>query len=116
MLRAFWLGGRLVQRKHICGFERPSQIDRVGTVFRRLQTFKCSRKRDICAPVENESEYTLGIVANQQDHGLGEVRIAQVPARHQHLSDSQTLGILELDGKKTGGPRWVSDGEVGREG
>src|ERR1039458_5408003 len=115
VLRPFGLGRRLVQRKHGCRFEWTSQIDHVRTVLRRLETVKHTRERDIRAVVENESEYALGVVANQQDHGFGEVRIAEIPACHQHLSGAQTPGILGLDGKKTGWRRLAFDEEVGGE-
>ena len=102
-LSAFDLGCRLEQTQRYCGFDRPSQIDRVGTVFRRLHALKRSRNRDIRAPVENESEYTFAIVANQQDHGFSEIGVAEVPASHQQLSSRQTLGIPGLDGEKSPG-------------
>jgi len=85
----------------------------VGTVFRRLRTLKHARKRDIRAPVENESEYALGIVANQQNHRFGEMRIAEVSARHQQLSGTQTFGILGLDWKKIGWQHFAFRPEAG---
>jgi hypothetical protein len=39
---------------------------------------------------------------NQQDNGLSEIRIAEVSAGHQDLSDTQKFGVLGLDGKRNG--------------
>jgi hypothetical protein len=34
------------------------------------------------APVDNQSDHTLGIVANQHNYRLGEIRIGEVAARY----------------------------------
>src|ERR1700719_3174033 len=82
VLSSFALRGRLEKRKHR-RFYRTSEIDWVGTVFRRLDSIKHSGNRDMCTPVENQSDRTFGIVANQQDYRLSEIRIAELPAGHQ---------------------------------
>jgi hypothetical protein len=112
VFRGFELARRLKQRKHRLHFEWPSDIDRVGPVFRRLQTLKHTRKRDIRAPVENESEYAVVIVASQQNHCFSEMRIAEVSARYQQLSRAQTFGILRLDWKKVCWQRFAFRREV----
>ena len=61
VLCPFEFGRRLEQRKHRRRFEWPSEIDRVGKIFRRLQILKHTRKRDIRAAVENEPEYALRV-------------------------------------------------------
>ena len=70
--------------------------------FRRLEILKHPRKWDIRAPVEDQSDYSLNIIVNQQDHRFGEIGIGEVPARHEQSSGGQILGVLGLDWKKNG--------------
>src|SRR5215469_1043074 len=88
-------------KKCKCGrkSDRASEIDRVGAIFRGLE-IKNLRKRHIGAPVENKSDYAIFIVVNQQDHCSSEIRVAEATARDEQLSNSQILGILELNRKK----------------
>src|SRR6516162_503807 len=66
VLSPFDLGTRLEQRKHQGSFDGTAEIDPVGAVFRRLEILKHLRKWDIRAPVEDQSDYSLGIIVNQQ--------------------------------------------------
>src|SRR6266496_4322249 len=52
-LTALDLGRRLAQRKYHGNIHWSSEINRVGTIFCRLEVVEHSRKREICAPVEH---------------------------------------------------------------
>jgi len=64
MFSAFSILARIKQCKHGEGPQGP-EIDWVGAVFRGLE-IKNPRKRDIGAPVENQSECAFLIVANSR--------------------------------------------------
>jgi hypothetical protein len=55
-----------------------------------LQIFKHARQWKVGATIDNQAHGALFVVVFQQENdGLGEVRIAQVPARNQEVSGGE---------------------------
>src|SRR5215469_7877031 len=72
------IGRRLIQRKHEGSFDGTAEIDPVGAFFRRLEILKHPREWDIRAPIEDQSDYSLGIIVNQSHSFLCRSRLPTV--------------------------------------
>ena len=79
------LGRRLAQSAYLLRIDWTPEIYGVGTVFRGLVITQHAGHREFGSAVENQSDHTAGIVLNQQDYGLREIRIAEASAGHQYL-------------------------------
>jgi hypothetical protein len=87
VLSFFNLGRGLKECKCSRRFHGTPDIDRFGAVFRGLE-IENLRKRHIGAPVENQSDYAVFIVVNEQDHCSSEARVAEAAARDEQLSNA----------------------------